>query len=307
MKHWTKDELEYVKNNYLTLSLEELSLKLNRSEIAIYKKIIKMGLNNHTKYRNNLKKREWEKEEIEYLKENYAKTPMKEIMVHLNRGEMSIRRKASHLNIANKVIRWDSEKEKILKEYWGSVSLSTLIKKTNMSENALYNKARQLNLGPIWSNGSTYLTTDEIFELIDIPHRTFYGYLYKNIIEHKVFRKKYSKKRGKYLIKIDSFLLFLENYPTLYKLKEEGIFYLKSITSEVSISDKDIYINDIPDWLKDKIKNNHRTSSYRKAWTTKEKKLLNEYIEKGYTPKEISEMMDRTLNSIYGQIKTKRN
>ena len=44
MDRWTSEELEYIKNNYSSMRTKEISIKLNRTPEAIYKKARKLDL-----------------------------------------------------------------------------------------------------------------------------------------------------------------------------------------------------------------------------------------------------------------------
>ena len=58
---WTKEEIEYLEENYSSTSFEEMSRVLNREIPAIQTKACKLKIT---------KNAEWTDEEIEYLKNN---------------------------------------------------------------------------------------------------------------------------------------------------------------------------------------------------------------------------------------------
>lgn len=62
---WSESEKEYLKKNYLNLNINELEKQLNKSKYQINLKMSELQL---------LLKREWTKEEIEYLKNNLDRT-----------------------------------------------------------------------------------------------------------------------------------------------------------------------------------------------------------------------------------------
>lgn len=67
---WSTDEIEYLKSNYYSLSLNELSENLKRDTSAIKTKACKLKITNNA---------EWTDAEIEYLKNNYQTKTYKEL------------------------------------------------------------------------------------------------------------------------------------------------------------------------------------------------------------------------------------
>ena len=72
---WTENEIVYLKENYYSLSFEEMSNTLNREPSAIKSKACKLKITNNSK---------WTIEEIEYLKNNYQTKTYKELSKELN-------------------------------------------------------------------------------------------------------------------------------------------------------------------------------------------------------------------------------
>lgn len=58
---WLEEEINYLKKNYRKQKLEDLSKKINKSEYQINLMLSKLGL---------LKKGEWEKDDLAFLKKN---------------------------------------------------------------------------------------------------------------------------------------------------------------------------------------------------------------------------------------------
>lgn len=71
---WNENEIVYLKNNYYSSTLEELSKKLNRKPSAIKIKACKLKITNNTEWSNN---------ELEYLKNNYQTKTYKELSQNL--------------------------------------------------------------------------------------------------------------------------------------------------------------------------------------------------------------------------------
>lgn len=84
---WTKDQVDFLKDNYGAISNEELCHKLNKTWSSITHKVS----------RENIKSpRMWSEEELQYLKDNYKTKTYKEIAQNLGRTipavELKVRR-----------------------------------------------------------------------------------------------------------------------------------------------------------------------------------------------------------------------
>ncbi len=143
-KRWNKEDLNYLKENYLKEPTKDISLKLNRSEYSIRRKYNRLN-----KDKPILKK--WNKEDIIYLKENYLKIPAKDLALVLNRTEYSIRNKLSGLKLIknkkiNKPKNWSSEEENYLIENYYDIPNKELSLILNRSEDSIMSKATNLKL-----------------------------------------------------------------------------------------------------------------------------------------------------------------
>jgi len=104
-RRWTKEEIEYLKENYPKLPTFEIAKKLQKPINAIIKKAYKLGIKkkpevirrtislSHKKYRY------WSEEELEYLRKNYTQKPIEELSKKLGRSIQAIRSKASFLGL----------------------------------------------------------------------------------------------------------------------------------------------------------------------------------------------------------------
>ena len=88
---WTKEEIEYLKNNYLNIDLQILENNLNRTNASICHKANKLNL---------FKQYSWTKREIKYLKNNYAANDSDLLKLNLdNHSWDAIKTKASFLGL----------------------------------------------------------------------------------------------------------------------------------------------------------------------------------------------------------------
>lgn len=90
--------LDNMINDYKSLMpIRELTLKYGVTDGYVRALMNINGITRHNVTR--IKRRLWEKQDIDYLKNNYGKLHMGEIISHLNRPEISIRVKANMLKL----------------------------------------------------------------------------------------------------------------------------------------------------------------------------------------------------------------
>lgn len=95
---WSKEEEDFLRDNYQKISNEEIAQKLNRSNDAIKKRARVLGLTK-TKVNFNFKTGVWGKEEEELLRESYQKKSYQEIADMLNRSYNSVKVRAKVLGL----------------------------------------------------------------------------------------------------------------------------------------------------------------------------------------------------------------
>lgn len=88
---WTSEEIEFLKNNYMTMDIDKLNKKLNKSHYQINLMLKKMNI---------LTKKNWDKEEIDFLKKNIDKTSTW-LAMNLNRSIASIKAKKRVIKLSN--------------------------------------------------------------------------------------------------------------------------------------------------------------------------------------------------------------
>jgi hypothetical protein len=92
---YTKKETEYLKINYKTSLMEEMSIKLNRSPRSIRKKAIELGLET----RSLSDSFRWTQKETEFLKDNYHRMTAIEIAKILHKSANSVRKKVKKIGL----------------------------------------------------------------------------------------------------------------------------------------------------------------------------------------------------------------
>jgi endogenous inhibitor of DNA gyrase (YacG/DUF329 family) len=124
---WNKEDVELFRTNYPFMSNKELVEKYfpNRTEDQLFDKAKKLKIK---KDKNYLEYRNWSKEEINYLIQNYASVDNNELEKHFNRKINEIIRKANSLGI-KKNNWWSDEEFQILKDNYPFMSNKDLYKR----------------------------------------------------------------------------------------------------------------------------------------------------------------------------------
>jgi len=91
-KHWSREEINFLRNNYDKMTYKEMEKIINRAAKSISDKANRIGLK---KKINKI----WIEKEIKYLKNNYGKIPAEEISKYLNRSFESVTLKAFCLRL----------------------------------------------------------------------------------------------------------------------------------------------------------------------------------------------------------------
>lgn len=100
-----------------------------------------------------LTRQRWSQREDGILRQLYGSEPVAKIACTLDRSEVAVRKRASHLQLKSSDRRrieprktWTDAEERILIEEFCDTSTRALAKKLNRSETAIINRARILGL-----------------------------------------------------------------------------------------------------------------------------------------------------------------
>lgn len=173
--------------------------------------------------------------------------------------------------------KWSKEDEKYLETWWGIKSLNHFVKKLNRSENSIIAKSKRLKLGGAY--GKYDLIAYQASKILKVDFKTLklWSKKYNFPMEKKVLRK-----RERYLIELEKLMIWLENNKELWDASRVEMY---ALTLE-------------PEWLKEKRKYDYYHRSKIKNWTKDEDlKVLKMYMD-GLSPKEISEVHDRSSAGI---------
>ena len=94
-KHWSSEEVEYLKENYNKIPTKEISSKLRRSQESVKHKAAALSLRKKAK----TKHRPWTEKEVRYMERNYERQPAAVTAKRLKRTIYSVRRKAETLKM----------------------------------------------------------------------------------------------------------------------------------------------------------------------------------------------------------------
>jgi hypothetical protein len=152
---FTKEEIQFMKDNYLSMNNEELSKKLGRSVAGI----------NKVKRENNLQTLKiWTDEEKQYLIDNYNILTDLEIAENLQKSIMGVRGQAKNLGIRNKSTakQWNDKDIAILIDNYNKIPIEEIGAILDRDVISIKNKAFKLNL----TNTCEKWTEEEIKTLV---------------------------------------------------------------------------------------------------------------------------------------------
>ena len=138
IKNYTNEELEYIKNNYDVMTIQQLSEKLNKTYNSISNAVRKLGIKKQIH-------KQWTEEENNFLKENYLYMTNEEMSKALKRTFNSISAQMDRLNlIRNKI--WTNEEERYLKDNFMNMTHKEIGDVLGRTEQAVRAKCFDLSL-----------------------------------------------------------------------------------------------------------------------------------------------------------------
>lgn len=138
LRLWTKEDDEYLRQNYSNGSLKEIAEYLGRSISACMHRAGKIGVRRAT---NN-----WTEEEDTFLKLNYFTMSAKEIAEYLGRTERTCMHRAANVLKLRKVsMVWSKEEDEYLRQNYPTGSLKEIAEHLGRTEKAC--KGRAIKIG----------------------------------------------------------------------------------------------------------------------------------------------------------------
>jgi transposase len=136
---YSEKELQFLKDNYLTMKNKDMALSLNRSLKSIERKLSKMGLHRQQWHL-------WTEPEIKFLKDNHDKMSRIELGEHLGRQGYNVGMKMTELGLTTPFKKWTVKDIEFLKENYQHISLKEIAAKLNTSQEVIRHKATKLGL-----------------------------------------------------------------------------------------------------------------------------------------------------------------
>lgn len=164
---WTKEEIEFLKQNYNTATWDELISNFkNRTKTSIRGKAKGLKLRRNTR---------WTKKEIEFLQQNYKSTPWEKIISNLNRTKVSIKGKARGLKLKRN-FKWTKKEIEFLRQnYYLMPWEGLLYNLQNRTKDAIEQKAHYLGFKR--KPRRTYNVNEEFFNTWSPQMAYILGYI----------------------------------------------------------------------------------------------------------------------------------
>lgn len=140
---WTKDEKQFIRDNYDKMEYQEIADILNKDKEGVRKQVKELGLS---------KLRYWTEEEEDYLLKHYGKTPLHTMSKKLNRSIKSIQ---SHM--------YELEGTADTHEYTGYLSTVDMAEMTGLTRNTTLNLVKNKEIPSVRNGKGKYLVSEENF------------------------------------------------------------------------------------------------------------------------------------------------
>jgi len=213
-KRWTNNEDNFIKENYNNMTNPQISKSIGKTSNAVNSRICKLKLNRSKDYRtrmfsgekNHLFNKNWSKEQIIFLKENYKSMTNKEIAKTIGKAEYCIAPKSNRLglfkpkNFNKKMFSGEnnpnfgnawSEKQKLSnrkiskkkfskKDIHGKSINHPLYRKYKLKKNGKYNKIDEHEIIKLYRK---YENSEIVANIIGCSPGSVYLVLHQNNIE----------------------------------------------------------------------------------------------------------------------------
>jgi hypothetical protein len=150
-KRWTEEEVEYLKENYGTVSAREIAETLGRGLPGLHSKAATLGLDGRVGHWSHAKRvGAWTKEEIEFLKANYLTLGAEACARQLGRTKAAVHGKIRKVgggrpSIGPKV-EWTEDELSFLRENYQIMSWEEMAQKLGRTEQAIQVRASMLGM-----------------------------------------------------------------------------------------------------------------------------------------------------------------
>ncbi len=327
---WTKEEDDYIKDNFGNKTFSEMAEHIGCSIITVQKRARFLGFDYEKKTL-----RRWNEEEIELLKIMAPKYLNKTIARKLNRSINEVNKKARELGVELIFKRpvWKKWKLKFLKENINSLSLSQIQKELEVNYYQIMDKLDELGIeynNNSWSEEEINILTElsgkvyirEIAKVLNRSEGAIISKADKLGLDYITLKKVYTEKELKYIkdnwgiiavtdiarnLGVSRIMVQTQadkmNLPKLgnnpyRKWTEEKLIELKRLSSKKSITELAKHFNTTNDAI---ITIAHRNGIYlnddKIHWTEEDNAVLRE-LSKNLDLSEIATKMNRTTSAV---------
>jgi len=151
---WTDEEIAYLSKNYYLVPIASISEHLDRDNQSVRSKVYRLGITRKVAQNHS----GWSPSDIARLRELYSETPWSQLCKELNRGEMSIRAKATKLGLTRISTNhlWREDEIKFVHDNMDSMSIYKIADHLGRSVSSTSSKIHHLrNPKPIVHKNNT--------------------------------------------------------------------------------------------------------------------------------------------------------
>lgn len=166
IKRFTDEDIQFLKDNYMTMTHAEMAEKLGRTKGTISTKLSELKL---------IKRKEspWTDDQVSFLVNNYENMLYSDISKILGRTESNIRAKCFDLNLVKKDF-WTDEEIQFLKTVYYDFSNPEIAEMMGRTQNSVHIKGSKLGL-----KKSPYYCDYDFFHNIDTEEKAYWlGFIY---------------------------------------------------------------------------------------------------------------------------------
>ncbi|MGV8131674.1 MAG: hypothetical protein ACP5N7_06265 [Candidatus Pacearchaeota archaeon] len=142
---WKSDEEQFLKDNYTTMSLQEIAEYIGRSKKAVNKHAGLLGLTttNPDYERYNTK---WTKQQLNYLKQHYSSETNEQLSSKLGHTIVAIQTKAQALKLTANHKKWTKNELKLLEKLYTVYTVNDLEQQLQRPKSSIVRKAYKIGI-----------------------------------------------------------------------------------------------------------------------------------------------------------------
>ena len=290
MEKWTKEDLDYIKNNWGKVTIKEMARKFQVSTYIIKSRADSMNLPSLKITRS--KRTKWTKNKIKKLRQLAKELTPTEIANYfqISRDALNNIARKNKIVLKDERIKWTEQELNDLEEYAKTYNIEQISVKMHKSINAIQRRAdyMHLNIKPVndvWTNEDDDKLKDliaenkSLFAIVKIMNKND-----RVILEH-------AKKMG--------MSINVNNRPWTDDEKNK----LRELSKTTDLDEIALLLNRTSYSVKSAARTLEiKLSVKRKNWTPEETLQLQQYLNEKKTPSEIASLLDRTETAIVKKI-----